>query len=114
MLVLGGTPKFNSNRMAEDACSLTPCINPHIHLAIETAISSQSITQIHAELVILECNNVNIVGPRGIVYDSGKLAKNVKLFMKGTPSGLPIPFNTFPRTMGLRKAIIKAVEKFNG
>ncbi len=114
MLVFGGTPEPNSNRMKEDAFELQPCLLQSCYDLLQNAIKVKNISAIHDTLVVLSNRNINIVGSRGYVYQTKKLAEILLHTKQVVPVKLPIgSYNVFPRTMGLRKAIYDSIESKN-
>lgn len=102
MLVIGGTfQNYTGNRAAEDAVNL-PHTSVEAHRLFTTEVANaKCLDELRDVLIRLSSENKNIVGSRGYVYSSKKLARLI------TCEGLRQEPNLLPRTGGLRNKYLE-------
>lgn len=102
MLVIGGTFHFNTgNRADEDAIQL-PHTSVEAHRLFTTSVAqAHDLFDLRDVLSRLAADNLNIVGSRGYVYSSKKLARLILC------DGLRQEPNLLPRTGGLRSKYLE-------
>lgn len=106
MLLLGGSQIHGSgNRLFEDASELEVCLDKDINNSLLSAIASEDRYTIVEVLTKLGEQDINLLGSRGYVYSTCKLAKEL------IDERAEFKTNVFPRTAGLRQAIINSFNK---
>lgn len=103
MLVIGGTPiTEKGTRMVEDAFELEPCLDLQSYESLKNALHQKDLEKIKKVLKSLSSQDINLVGSRGYVYRTKRLAE---LIDEVVAKNNFLPSAIFPRTMGLRKTI---------
>lgn len=102
MLVIGGTFHVNTgNRADEDAIQL-PHTSVERHRLFTTEVAqAKDLFDLRDVLSRLAADDLNIIGSRGFVYSSKKLARLI------TCDGLRQEPNLLPRTGGLRNKYLE-------